>query len=115
MREAIRSALEVQGYVVLEARDGREALGILFADHAPDVRLIISDLEMPAMTGTEMLQVLSSYSRSSRIPVIIVSVTHPPRRPRLHQKVSEWLVKPFDMDKLLELVGRRFLPSRATP
>lgn len=113
VRDAIRSALEWRGYAVLEARDGREALSILFADGSPDVRLIVSDLAMPTMTGTEMLQVLSSYTRSARIPVIVVSVSAPPRRPVADPKVSDWLVKPFDMDELLDLVQLRFLPQPA--
>ena len=111
VRDEIRSALEEQGHVVLEAADGQEALAILFAESTPDVRLIISDLSMPKMTGSQMLQVLSSYSRSSRIPVVIVSVSPPPRNPRPHEMVAAWFVKPFDMEKLLRLVASAFLPA----
>jgi two-component system chemotaxis response regulator CheY len=111
VRGEVRVALEGNGYAVLEAQDGREALEVLFAESKPDVRLIISDLTMPKMSGSEMLQVLSSYSRSSRIPVVVVSGTHPPARPKPHEAVADWLVKPFDMQRLLDVVeshsGRR--------
>jgi CheY-like chemotaxis protein len=115
VRDEMRDALEERGYTVLEAEDGREALSILFADPAPDVRLIVSDLRMPRMSGTEMLQVLSSYSRSSRIPVVVVSVTQPPHLPKPHERAAEWVVKPFNMDELLQIVDSRFLPARAAP
>lgn len=113
VRSAICGLLLEQGYAVLEAQDGREALRILFDAGAPDVRLIISDLAMPRMSGGEMLQILSSYSRSSRIPVVVVSVTRRPRNPMPHETVAAWLEKPFDMNQLLELVHARFLPEPA--
>ena len=113
VREMVRVALEEQGYTVLEASNGRAALHALFATDRPDVRLIISDLEMPLMTGSEMLQVLSSYSRSSRIPVVVVSATRPPHSPKPHEIVAAWLVKPFGMDELLDVVEARFLSEPA--
>lgn len=115
VRSAIRALLVEHGYSVIEAHDGGEALRILFADGRPDVRLIISDLAMPRMSGSEMLQVLSSYSRSSRIPVVVVSVTRRPRNPMPHETVAAWLEKPFDLYRLLELVDARFLRRPATP
>ena len=113
IRDEVRDALEDRGYAVLEAEDGREALDILFADPPPDVRLIVSDLIMPKMSGSEMLQVLSSYSRSSRIPVVVVSVTRPPEVPKAHERVADWMIKPFDMNELLHVVDTRFLSTRA--
>jgi CheY-like chemotaxis protein len=115
VRDEVRAALEERGYAVLEAEDGHEALAILFADPIPDVRLIVSDLSMPKMSGTEMLRVLSNYSRSSRIPVVVVSVTRPPPRPTPHEKVAEWLVKPFDVSNLLQVVERRVLHAPVSP
>lgn len=107
-RETLCELLEIHGYAVLEAADGREALDVLFGEAPPDVRLIISDLNMPTTSGTELFQILSSYSRSSHIPVIVVSVTHPPARPLSTGEISDWLAKPFEMDRLLDLVERRF-------
>jgi CheY-like chemotaxis protein len=108
-RATICEALEIHGYTVLEASDGREALDVLFAEGAPDVRLIISDLNMPTMSGTELFGVLSSYTRSSHIPVIVVSVTPPSVRPMPTERISDWLAKPFEIDALLDLVELRFL------
>lgn len=105
MRDELRVALEEHGYAVLEAEDGREALQVLFAESRPEVWLIISDLVMPKMSGPEMLQILSSYSRSARIPVVVVSGTRPPLRPKSFETVADWLVKPFDMQRLIDVVG----------
>jgi CheY-like chemotaxis protein len=89
VRGEVRVALEDHGYAVLEAEDGREALRVLFGESRPDVRLIISDLVMPRMSGSEMLQILSSYSRSSRIPVVVVSGTKPPVHPKSYESVMK--------------------------
>jgi CheY-like chemotaxis protein len=53
VRHLMREILEMSGYVVLEAASGREALRIS-AEHAAPIRLMITDVVMPGMTGTEL-------------------------------------------------------------
>ncbi|MGB7620731.1 MAG: response regulator [Terriglobia bacterium] len=68
MREAVSEILALQGYEVLTARDGLDALDrlVLFL---PDV--IISDLMMPRMSGIEFLAVVRK--RFPQVPVIATS------------------------------------------
>ena len=77
-RAEVRAVLEGQGYAVVEARKGREALDIVFGDDPPELRMVITDIYMPEMSGFELLNVLSAYYRPSRIPYVVVSVS--PRR-----------------------------------
>lgn len=101
IRSGIRLALEDRGYAVLEARNGREALAAVFADDAPDVRLIISDLDMPEMSGAELVAVLSSYARLSLIPVIVISGSAASTKALRSRSVVTHLSKPFDMAQLM--------------
>jgi CheY-like chemotaxis protein len=55
LRRAAKRVLENQGYTVLAAADGEEALSIL-TEHGPDVGLVISDLVMPKLDGADLLE-----------------------------------------------------------
>ena len=112
-RAEVRAALEEQGYAVVEARNGREALDIVFGENPPDVRLVITDIYMPEMSGFELLDVLSAYYRPSRIPFVVVSVS--PRRSTSQPGVVGWLEKPFDVDALLALVRSQVAPLTPQP
>jgi PAS domain S-box-containing protein len=63
-------ALEKQGYAVLEAGDGRDALARL-AEHAGPVRLVITDLVMPEMSGGELARRLAT--ERPEVPVLIMA------------------------------------------
>jgi CheY-like chemotaxis protein len=70
-RDGIRDLLQCRGYVVAEAADGREALELLERGVTPC--LIMLDLSMPVMGGWELLAILNSDCRLSRIPVMLLS------------------------------------------
>jgi CheY-like chemotaxis protein len=57
VRVSVRRMLTHQGYVVLEARDGKDALGISAAYGAP-IHLVLSDAVMPGMSGAEVFRKL---------------------------------------------------------
>ena len=67
MRFLLRSILENEGHAVLEAEHGQDALAQLAAE--PDIALLVTDLEMPVMSGLELLRALSYRS----IPKLVVS------------------------------------------
>ncbi|OHA07513.1 MAG: hypothetical protein A2934_03625 [Candidatus Sungbacteria bacterium RIFCSPLOWO2_01_FULL_47_10] len=70
LRGAISDKLRSEGYAVLEAADGSEALRIAFENH-PNV--ILLDLMLPIMDGAEVLSELRKDAWGAKIPVIIVS------------------------------------------
>lgn len=72
VRDTLSDALEEEGFSVLTARDGREALAqLLVPGQRPDV--ILLDLMMPAMNGFELQEVLRADPRLSGIPVVALT------------------------------------------
>jgi DNA-binding response OmpR family regulator len=70
LRKAAAAMLRRQGFTVLTAEDGEEALHIARAE-TPD--LILLDLIMPKMQGFEVLKALKCDPQTSPVPVIILS------------------------------------------
>ena len=99
LRETLRLVLEDAGYCVTKARDGQQALASIDADR-PD--LVLSDLQMPAMTGGELLYCLRR--RAPGLRVVLMSAD--PRVVALgeHQGADATLVKPFDHEALLATI-----------
>jgi CheY-like chemotaxis protein len=69
-RDGLRIALEMKGYQVEEAGNGREALDRI-VDRPP--LLVLLDLQMPVMNGRELLQRLRAAPETREIPVVIIS------------------------------------------
>lgn len=98
IRESLKEILEDEGYAVLVAGDGRQALSVLRAGPRPCV--VILDIIMPIMSGTEMYAAMQADAQLAEIPVII-STSDPSRAP------SGVLImrKPISVPRLLEAVG----------
>jgi CheY-like chemotaxis protein len=103
IRETLRELLEDEGYGVVWASNGQEALAQL-ERHTP--RLILLDLMMPVMDGWEFRSAQRRDPVLARIPVVVISADH-----ALDQKVPAlaadgWLAKPFELDALLATLRR---------
>ena len=97
IRETLRDILEMEGYRVHCASNGKEALDALA--EMPRPRLILLDLMMPVMSGYELLQALRANDDLSSIPVTVVSA--------VGEKLTEGtsvLRKPVDLETLLHAV-----------
>jgi CheY-like chemotaxis protein len=70
IRYTVCRFLEERGFVVESATNGVEALQVL-ARVQPD--LIITDVKMPRMSGTELISALKSKPETAKIPIIIVA------------------------------------------
>ena len=66
----MKARLEKEGFTVVQAFDGEEAMGML-KQEIPS--LIILDLIMPKVTGFEVLQMISITPQLEKVPVVIVS------------------------------------------
>jgi CheY-like chemotaxis protein len=96
-RETLRDVLEDEGYEVMLARDGHEAMEQL-AVRPP--ALVILDLLMPGMNGTSLYDEMQRSPLLAKIPVL-VTTSDPTRAP--HGVPT--LEKPLRIDKLLALVA----------
>jgi CheY-like chemotaxis protein len=96
--------LESEGFVVREARDGREALDALHAGFRP--RLILLDLMMPVMNGSEFVHALGLSGLRTRFPIIVMSADTQTASKTAGLGLDTYLKKPVDLDDLLELVAK---------
>lgn len=71
-RRFIQGVLEKNGFQVLVAQNGKEAIQVL-NDHGSEISLIISDIEMPQMNGFEMAREIRKYPHYQSLPMIAVS------------------------------------------
>jgi CheY-like chemotaxis protein len=112
IRKLISGNLVAAGYVVQTAADGLDALGKLRAG-LPD--LIISDLNMPRMSGLELLAVVRK--RFPQIPVLVISSVPPDEMPREVAADAYYHKNGFGFQPLLETISdlTRKLPLRAAP
>jgi DNA-binding response OmpR family regulator len=70
LRELLREALETNGYTVLVARDGAEAMQIAAA-HAGPIHIVVTDVIMPGMSGPKIVDLLAP--RRPEMKVLFVS------------------------------------------
>jgi two-component system, sensor histidine kinase and response regulator len=97
-RDTLRDALQDEGYSVVVARDGREAMERLAMQPAP--ALMILDLLMPGMHGNALYDEMQRSPALAKIPVL-VTTSDPTRAPA----GVPTLGKPLRLDKLLSLVA----------
>jgi DNA-binding response OmpR family regulator len=101
----VEQILAIEGYCVLRARNGSEALSVL-DETAPD--LIILDLMMPVMDGWEFRRRQLEH-RAAATPVLVVSADRDISRKAASIKADGYIAKPFDLDELIAEV-QRFAP-----
>ena len=101
IREFLALALADAGYAVATAADGAEAVAKA-ADAAP--AMVLLDLQMPVMTGQEALAALRRLP--ARIPVVFMTAGLRSQAEAERHGADGYLVKPFDLDQLLDLVAR---------
>ncbi|HEY7564712.1 MAG TPA: response regulator, partial [Acidimicrobiia bacterium] len=70
LREIIVRSLQAEGYRVIEAADGLQALALLDQDE-PDIALVITDIRMPRMDGYELAERITV--RPTPLPMIFIS------------------------------------------
>lgn len=114
LREMIRLYLEQEGFKVVEARNGREAL-FMARDIRPD--LVILDLMMPEMNGTEFMR---QFSKESDTPVIMLTakVSDTDKILGLELGADDYVTKPFNVRELtarVRAVLRRGQKANAEP
>jgi len=104
MREAMRLVLEGEGFSIDEAADGQAALEAVRRD-PPD--LLFLDLNIPGMSGADVLGALKADPATEPIRVIVVTaVGEEGRAEALRLGADEYFTKPFSPTALLQTVER---------
>ena len=98
-RVSLRRILEVEGYFVFSAADGKQGLEIIRRIKPPC--LILLDVIMPLMNGEEFLVEINNDPALHMIPVVLVSA-FPETAKKLVAKA--FVQKPIDLDALLNAV-----------
>jgi two-component system response regulator MprA len=102
VRESLRRALELEGYEIELAEDGRQALDLLAREDQPDA--VVLDVLMPGVDGLEVCRTLRR--QGSRLPVLMLTARTQveDRVEGLDAGADDYLTKPFALEELLARV-----------
>jgi two-component system, OmpR family, KDP operon response regulator KdpE len=97
IRKLLRMGLSTQGYEILDAPNGRTALGLMSQE--PDI--VILDLGLPDIQGHDLLRQLRA--RDERVPIVVLSSRgdEAGKVQALDLGADDYVTKPFGMDELL--------------
>lgn len=100
--EALCDTLEIGGYRVVSARNGTEAL--IKLEHG-QFKLVVSDVQMPVMDGFQLLK--NMQHKYSETPVLLMTAfgTIPKAVEAMQAGASDYLIKPFDAEALVNKVA----------
>jgi len=108
-RTTVGGLLELEGYEVETAADGREALALLLRRQP---QLVILDMRMPIMNGWDFA--LALKARGIAVPTIVMSANGNAARWAAEISASDHLAKPFEAAELIRLAERLCAPAVAT-
>jgi len=119
IRKIIRKELEPAGYQIIEAIDGKDGLEKLSTEK--NIDLVTLDIEMPVMTGFDVLEWLQKKEFSTRlelvnntdVPVVLVTAndTQKVRDKGFKLGASNFVVKPFSKGELLFAINKILKPN----
>lgn len=114
VRELMRATLETEGYRVLEARNGMDAIDVA-ADYAMRIHLIVTDVRMPAMGGAQLIEVVRRWWPALRVLIVSGYADFSDSLEAFGKTPTAFLGKPFTPDQLA-LAVRQLLdrPSRSS-
>jgi two-component system chemotaxis response regulator CheY len=109
IRQVVGMTLKASGYQVIEACDGKDALGKL---NGQKIHLIISDVNMPNMDGITMLKEIKQLAAYRFTPVIMLTTEGSDQKKEEGRAAGAkaWVVKPFKPEQMLTAVQKLILP-----
>jgi DNA-binding response OmpR family regulator len=107
IQDLVKMTLEDEGYAVLVAKDGQDALEIL---KSTTPALILLDYMMPRMNGAEFVQEAEKQDLRDAIPLVLLTAAH--QAPSRAQEIGTdgYVGKPFDITVLLQTIDRLINP-----
>ena len=102
-REMLATCLALQGYEVVAAANGQEALGIL---DGRTPALIVVDLMMPVMDGVAFRDAQRRHPTASAVPVVVLTAAAHGRQVAETIEADVFLAKPVELSDLIAVVAR---------
>ncbi|HEX2323828.1 MAG TPA: response regulator, partial [Chloroflexota bacterium] len=112
IRDFLRSALEAEGYVVLAAGDGIDALTLC---ERYQVDAILLDLMMPRLNGLDFLARLRQRQGLDGVSIFLMSALLTPEDNATFEGVAGGFVKPFDLNELIDTLNNAVSPRPEPP
>ncbi len=105
MRDMVSFTLRNAGFDVKLAVDGKNAIDVL---GGKPIDLIITDINMPNMNGIELIQEVRRLTAYKATPILILTTESDGTRKAEGKAAGAtgWIVKPFDPDKLIQVVNK---------
>ena len=105
IRQMVSFTLKKEGYEVIEAADGKDALSKIGSGR---VSMVITDLHMPNMNGIELIQALRTNPSYKFTPIVMLTTeSHQDKKDSGRQAgATGWIVKPFKPEQLVAVVKR---------
>ena len=109
LRQVVAIALRGAGYDVIEACDGKDALGKMTGQK---IHLIISDVNMPNMDGISYVKEVKQMPAYKFTPIIMLTTESQEGKKQEGQAAGAkaWVVKPFQPQQMLTAVSKLILP-----
>jgi two-component system chemotaxis response regulator CheY len=107
MRRIVKTLMRQNGYTnFVEAEDGQ--LGFKMLESTPDIEFVISDWNMPNMTGLEFLKAVRADARFKHLPFLMVTAEAEKENiiEAVKSGVSNYIVKPFTGATLAEKIAK---------
>ncbi len=103
IRELLTDILELEDFTVVAVENGLKALDYL-KNHRPPTCIIL-DYNMPVMNADQFRKVQQSSPTLKHVPVILMTAGHDIQRKAEELQVNSYLVKPFKIERLIEVVS----------
>ncbi|RPI74346.1 MAG: sigma-54-dependent Fis family transcriptional regulator [Ignavibacteriales bacterium] len=105
IRESLSFILKKEGFIVEEAANGKEAYDKIKAD---SFDVVISDLEMPVMKGTELLEEIKRLDIKTSVIIVTAFGSLDTAIKALRNGASDYILKPVEFDELIIKIRRLF-------
>ena len=99
----LKTFLELEGYEVMTAMQGLEAMNLLQKSKMPN--LILLDMKMPIMNGWEFAKLFHN-KYEDKAPIIVITAAGDAEKRSNDIKAIGWIAKPFDYEDLLEKIKK---------
>jgi two-component system chemotaxis response regulator CheY len=105
MRQLVKMTLSRSGYEVVEADDGSTAL---VKASAETFDMVLSDINMPIMSGLDLVRNLRKLAQYKFTPIVLVTTESQVEKKQEGKAAGAtgWIVKPFEAEQLLAVVTK---------